>query len=1641
MSKSKRNFSRFLPFAFADRSVPSCTQARRPGRGFEMLEDRRVLAADITFGFDDGANQSSTVEDGTGNDALLPYMIVNGDLTNAAPNQRTIALTIQDGSAAAGLDYNGTAIVLQDRAYDNEKIFLHKVADKGGSGGLSINPFNDNLIEGDESFFYTLSESSSELNINGKANGTLFKAANNIIDDDSAKISVTTVSIGEEGGAQLVTVTLDTKSGTGGDAELMGQVKVTVADLGTGTATPGVDYTAFAPVQFEFNAGFGDQTKTFLITPTSDLKIEGAETIDLNISAPTGGGVTALVTKQNGSVKIADDDTFQIVFSSDVSMVEPGTDTNVPLTATIVFSDPNAELTKNVNVSLNVSGDAESTDYKLSPGALLFTTAAKSGDTQGAVVTVNHDNLVENDEQVIITAGIGGGVAAQGSSPAPFTLTIENDDQTSLSITSPTSVSEGGAFDFQVKLSNPVDEDIELPYSFAGGTASEAKDAGFIGDPDDYNVLTAGFNPGTLSGTIKLIAGQNVATIQVKVNQDIYVESKETIKLTVLEDGVVNKLSSLYGSDYLTPFDVDKTTTIANDDNALVSILSPGSVSEGAGTMNFVVVLSLPSVTSTDVAFSLGAGTATNGVDFSVLTGSPITIPAGQQTTNVTVTLVDDGTAEPTETVTLKIDSVTPVAPVTAGSMKADPLASSATGKILDNDGQKVNIVSVTVNEGVGTALVTVEMASDVANDITFDFKTSNGTATAPADYTAKTGSGKILAGFKSATIAIPIVDDLISESDETFFVTISNIGGIGASLGPNDKATVTIQDNDFAAVSIDATTTVNEGDGTIKVRLTRSGALDIEFDATVAVSEGSAKDGKDYNAGSLTTLVPFAKGQTEAFATIALVNDGVTETKEDFFLKVTNVSDPAVEITNQDKGTVFILDNDAASVTITNSGPVSEGKDVTLTFKLAGPTDVDIVVTYDVAQDLTYVAVPSAEAGDDFAAGNGQTITILKTGTTATTTVAIAQDAIVEGTETFQARITGVSGGTAPVVPPPMVPAGQFLTSIKILDDDTATITVNSLSTGESGDVIVTFTADKQIEGKVTINAASVIGGARPAQATDFGIANKNGLIITGGPGATTTTTFAITADTIVEPDETFRVEVTGVSHENGGAVVETGGDAFGIVTILDDDVAQIQISNNPSVSESGGVANLEIKLIGVGGATKVQEGFSFKLNTVNFGAKQATAGVDYTALVDHVASFPAGSLHNATILVPVTILNDGVVEPQETFGVNLATLNADATKYGNVTNVDPDTPNSIVTIQDDDSANVSISATTNGVEGGANGSFKVTLSQKVDDDVTVTFDRAGTAKAGVDYTGVSTSVVIAKGQTSVSIPVNVINDTFFEKVETVTMTILTVVSNEAVSINTAADDATVNITSDDLLQVTDVAVSGSGWATTPYSLFNGNLDHAKTANSTLPWSNLNRVHVSFNVDEASYLDAPTKDSIALTGVAATYSIDKTVGIALNTATFTILGGDGKALPNGGIGADRLTLTVHGQVGDVDPVTGLNGNVFLNGGVDSKYNFNILPGDANNDGVVNGFDRSLILAFDGDVSASPTRQDINGTGNTNGFDRSTALAFDGTKLPAPPAVAAFEAAGLELVLIGDDGDAGDEGDFAELSDAAFAVF
>ncbi len=104
---------------------------------------------------------------------------------------------------------------------------------------------------------------------------------------------------------------------------------------------------------------------------------------------------------------------------------------------------------------------------------------------------------------------------------------------------------------------------------------------------------------------------------------------------------------------------------------------------------------------------------------------------------------------------------------------------------------------SISRREGIGSISIGIERFNGTDGDVSVDYATANGTATAGSDYTQTSGTVTFLDGEDGTrTITIPILDDGASEDEESFFFALSNPDG-DADLGDPRSAEITIADNE----------------------------------------------------------------------------------------------------------------------------------------------------------------------------------------------------------------------------------------------------------------------------------------------------------------------------------------------------------------------------------------------------------------------------------------------------------------------------------------------------------------------------------------------------------------------------------------------------------------------------------------------------------------------------------------------------------------------------------------------------------------------------------------------------------------------------------------------------------------------------
>ena len=467
-------------------------------------------------------------------------------------------------------------------------------------------------------------------------------------------------------------------------------------------------------------------------------------------------------------------------------------------------------------------------------------------------------------------------------------------------------VNEGaGTATFTVTLSAASGQAVSVNYATGGGTA------------------TAGADYTGVSGTLNFAAGVLSQTITVPILNDAVFENSESFNVNL--SGSVN--ASIFDNLGLGTIRDDGTGFGGTDNDT--PALSMGGVAVTEGADNFAIfALSLSNTSTTPVSFNLalaGVSATGGGADYgtggagnlqvSTNAGGPwadagsATIAAGATSVFARTPVVNDALDENAETFTL---TATRTAGVTSNA------SATGTAAIADDDPTpSLNIDDMTVNEGAGTATFTVTLSGASGQAVSVNYATGNGTATAGADYTGVSGTLNFAAGVVSQTITVPLLNDALNETAETFTLTAMRTAGV--TTNASVTGTATIADDDATPTLSIADVTVAEGSaGTTAATFTVTLSNPSSQTVTVqyATADGTAIAPGDYAAVALTTLT-FAPGEVSQTIVIAVGGDADVEENETFSLDFRSPTNAALP-DPQAQGTIV---NDDLVVTPTPGG------------------------------------------------------------------------------------------------------------------------------------------------------------------------------------------------------------------------------------------------------------------------------------------------------------------------------------------------------------------------------------------------------------------------------------------------------------------------------------------------------------------------------------------------------------------------------------------------------------------------------------------------------------------------------------------------------------------------------------------------
>jgi hypothetical protein len=625
----------------------------------------------------------------------------------------------------------------------------------------------------------------------------------------------------------------------------------------------------------------------------------------------------------------------------------------------------------------------------------------------------------------------------------------------------------------------------------------------------------------------------------------------------------------------------------------------------------------------------------------------------------------------------------------------------------------------VTEIKGATNALFVVSLSAPSAQPISVDYVTKDGSAIAGVDYTTTQGTVMFKPGETAKVVTVPILDDALFETDQTFALDLLN--PIGDFIARSEATATIADDNDLPPqVSIDDFSQTETTSGTINATTTihLNSASGLPVTVAYSTADVTAIAGIDYVATSGT--VTFNPGETAKTITIPIIGSNVSKGTRIFTVTIGSVTNATIQ-RGQAIGTINDV-NPPVGLFIDNTtafqGPTGPSTAL-FNVHLAAPSAQVVTVQYATADK-------TAIAGVEYVAASG-TLTFNPGQTSKSISVTVLPSTVPSANKTFLVNLSSatnstISAGQAIGTIVNTVPGPNLsINNVQVIEGDT--VTVNAVFN-------VTLSSPSNVP--VTVNYATA--NLTALAGTDYTAVNGT---LTFAPGQTVQT-ISVPILPSASPKSTvlFTVNLS-------GAVSALISNAQGIGTILDDDNPPFIVIDDVSVPDGPPGASVNAVFhVTLSSTSPIPVMVSYA--TAN---GTALAGQDYTATSGVLTFNPGESVK--TISVPV--LGDKIFEIDKQFTVNLsgptnATI-ALGTGTGTILNDDPPPTLSV--------NNVTTAAP---AAGAVNAVFTVSLSTASGVPTTVHYATADmTAMAGVDYTATSGTLTFQPGETSkpVSVPI----------------------------------------------------------------------------------------------------------------------------------------------------------------------------------------------------------------------------------------------------------------------------------------------
>lgn len=1104
-----------------------------------------------------------------------------------------------------------------------------------------------------------------------------------------------------------------------------------------GDASSGSDYT---PTNGTLRFDPSVTNQTFTVTIINDDEPEAPETVNLFLFNPTGGATLGAL--DFASLTILDDESppgpnaeFYLVGKGQ-AFTQSGAGAPI-LTAGTPFA---------------FFADVE----ERFPGSINSITLRLPNTTTRMLTRDPDDNQFEFEQEFATKSALD---AAFGVGNYTFTIAGLTDGTNTPTLTLPAETAPN-TYPNNPRLSNWSDAqaiDANAPFTlvwdaFTGGTSNDFVQV-FIENNSGEEIFSSGEfrDPDALNGT----------NVGVMIPAGL-LETNQTYQASLLFARLVDFDTNSYpGVPGVAVYFKETKFSImtAPPQGRLQFSAAAYNVNEGNGMVFITVNRTGGSTGQVGVNFATVPGSAT-GADYSDAPGL-LTFPNGQTSQTFFLSIVDDAVAEGTEIAQLVLSN--PTGGAVLGS-QSNAVLSIADNEVAGAGTFQFSATNYNILETGPAAKVIITRTGGSGGPVTIDLIATDGTATAPADYTALASNLTFGVGVASRTIDLRVVNDTLDETNETVRLFLLNPSG-GASLGVRSNATVTITDNDVAGkFSFSAATySVSETAQVARVVVSRTGGAASEATVELGVAGGTATAEFDYSFTS--GVLSFAANELKKTNVIDILNDPFAEGNETVNLTLRNPGGGAM-LGSISNAVLTILDDEVA---LQFSKPIytksEAGPSATITVSRSGPANKAVSVNFATVGGGTATPGTNLPMGADYLATNG-TLHFPAGALSKTFAVRIFNDTLVEPNETVNLALSN--------------PTNALLGSIT-----NATLLITNNDFGG----VISFSATNYTVTEVGPVATIMVartGGTASGVTVDFTTGDDTATAGADYTMVFSNLTFAagelrktikipVHNDQRDEENEKFRVQL---SNPTGGASLGVRSSAT--VTITDNDIAGIVQfkAATYSVTENGTNAVITITRAG-GTASNVMVNFSTSDDTAN-------AGSDYNAVASNV-NFGPGEL-SKTVLIPIN--QDPFAEGNETVLLRLR----DATGGGKLGAIS----NAVLTILDDEAVFLFTNSVYEVSEAGPVATVQVIRSGFAGTTATIEFMTGdGGALAGTDYVGTNGTLTFGPGVTNRPIIVRILNDQIDENSEDFEI----ILSNPTggPQIDPSADNAIVRIIDND--------------------------------------------------------------------------------------------------------------------------------------------------------------------------------------------------------------------------------------------------